>query len=131
MHETMQDNLRELVEIDEKIKSNIAELEELEKKRTMVEEALKIQFVEAGVQNVKALGKTIYLHRSEICSVSADTMPALVKVLDDEGVGHLAPRTITTPRVKSLLKEDEARWKAKFDGLIYSGEKFSIRTRSS
>ena len=129
---TMQDNASKLISLDQQIDDAEKLLAALEAKRKMVEEALTEQFVEAGVQNVKMMGRTVFLARSIYCSIPAETMSELVEVLDKEGVGEsLAPRTVTAARIKGLLKEDEAKWSEKLKGLISTGEKFNIRNRSA
>ncbi len=129
---SMQDNATKLIALDQQIEDAEKLLAALEAKRKMVEEALTEQFVEAGVQNVKMMGRTVFLNRSVYCSIPAETMSELVEVLDKEGVGEaLAPRTVTAARINGLLKEDEAKWSEKLKGLISTGEKFSIRNRSA
>ena len=96
-----------------------------------VAEALKEQFVEAEIQNVKVLGRTVFLHRSVYCNVPAENMEQIVKVLDAEGMGDVAPRLASTAKLKALLKEDEAKWKDKLGPLIKTGERYDIRNRAS
>lgn len=129
---SMQENASKLIAIDQQISDAEKLLAALEVSRKMVEEALTEQFVEAGVQNVKMMGRTVFLARSIYCNIPAETMSELVEVLDKEGVGEsLAPRTVTAARIKGLLKEDEEKWTEKLKGLISTGEKFSIRNRSA
>lgn len=129
---SMQENASKLIALDQQISDAEKLLAALEASRKMVEEALTEQFVEAGVQNVKMMGRTVFLARSVYCNIPAETMGELVEVLDKEGVGEsLAPRTVTAARIKGLLKEDEEKWTEKLKGLISTGERFSIRNRSA
>jgi len=128
---TLGENVARIIEIDAQIKMFEGQIEALSIERKAVEEILKAQFSDYGVQNVKAMGKTVYLNRSIYCNVPGENMEQIVAVLDAEGLGDIAPRVATTTKIKGLLKEDEEKWKERFGPLINTGEIFQIRTRSS
>lgn len=128
---TLGENVARIIEIDAQMKIFEGQIEALSEERKKIEEILKAQFSDYGVQNVKAMGKTVYLNRSIFCNVPSENMEQVVAVLDAAGLGDIAPRVATTAKIKGLLKEDEEGWKEKFGGLINTGEIFQIRTRSS
>jgi len=125
------ENVARIIEIDAKIKDCDEMVDALKIERAAVEEVLKAQFSDYGVQNVKAMGKTVYLNRSIYCNVPGENMEQVVAVLDSAGLGDIAPRVATTAKIKGLLKEDEEVWKQRFGKLINTGEIFQIKTRSS
>lgn len=128
---TMAENIARIIHLDKQIEELEQACATLAAERSAVAEALKEQFVEAEIQNVKVLGRTVFLHRSVYCTVPAENMQQIVKVLDAEGLGDVAPRMASTAKIKGLLKEDEAKWKAKFGELIKTGERYDIRNRSA
>lgn len=128
---TLGENVARIIEIDAQMKMFENQIEALTTERKAIEEILKAQFSDYGVQNVKAMGKTVYLNRSIYCNVPGENMDQVVAVLDAEGLGDIAPRIATTAKIKGLLKEDEEKWKERFGALINTGEIFQIRTRSS
>lgn len=128
---TLGENVARIIEIDAQMKMFENQSEALTLERKAIEEILKAQFSDYGVQNVKAMGKTVYLNRSIYCNVPGENMDQVVAVLDAEGLGDIAPRIATTAKIKGLLKEDEEKWKKRFGALINTGEIFQIRTRSS
>lgn len=128
---TLGENVARIIEIDAQMKMFENQIEALTLERKAIEEILKAQFSDYGVQNVKAMGKTVYLNRSIYCNVPGENMDQVVAVLDAEGLGDIAPRIATTAKIKGLLKEDEEKWKERFGALINTGEIFQIRTRSS
>lgn len=128
---TMAENIARIIHLDKQIEDTELATAALKQERALVEAALREQFVEAEIQNVKVLGRTIYLHRSVYCNVPAENMEQIVKVLDAEGLGDIAPRLASTAKIKGLLKEDEKKWSEKFEGLIKTGERYDIRNRSA
>jgi hypothetical protein len=128
---SMAENIARIIHLDKQIEELEQTCAALAAERSAVAEALKEQFVEAEIQNVKVLGRTVFLHRSVYCTVPAENMQQIVKVLDAEGLGDVAPRMASTAKIKGLLKEDEAKWKAKFGELIKTGERYDIRNRSA
>lgn len=128
---SMAENIARIIHLDKQIEELEHASAALAAERSAVAEVLKEQFVEAEIQNVKVLGRTVFLHRSVYCNVPAENMEQIVKVLDAEGLGDVAPRMASTAKIKGLLKEDEAKWKEKFGGLIKTGERYDIRNRSA
>lgn len=129
--QSMSKNLERFLEIETELEGIAMRSKVLGEERTKLEKALTEQFAEIGIQNIKAAGKTVYIHRSTFCSVPGESQEQLVSVLDAQGMSDMAPRVIATTKVKALLNEDGERWGPLFEGLIYSGEKFSIRTRKA
>lgn len=128
---SMAENIARIIHLDKQIEELEVKCSALQAERNAVAEALKEQFVEAEIQNVKVLGRTVFLHRSVYCNVPAENMEQIVKVLDAEGMGDVAPRLASTAKLKALLKEDEAKWKDKLGPLIKTGERYDIRNRAS
>lgn len=129
--QSMSKNLERFLEIETEMEGLEMRTKVLNEERAKLEKALTEQFAEIGIQNVKAAEKTIYIHRSTFCSVPGESQDRLVSILDAEGMSDMAPRVVATTKIKALLNEDSERWGPKFDGLVYSGEKFSIRTRKA
>lgn len=128
---TMAENIARIIHLDKQIEELELKCDALRAERSAVAAALTEQFVEAEIQNVKVLGRTVFLHRSVYCNVPAENMEQIVKVLDAEGMGDVAPRLASTAKLKALLKEDEAKWKDKLGSLIKTGERYDIRNRAS
>lgn len=128
---SMAENIARIIVLDKQIDELEMKSAALSAERSAVAEALKEQFVEAEIQNVKVMGRTVFLHRSVYCNVPAENMEQIVAVLDAAGMGDVAPRLASTAKLKALLKEDEAKWKGKLGELIKTGERYDIRNRAS
>lgn len=128
---TMEENISRILNLDAEIESLETRLDKVKARRSEVERALLLQFAEGGIQNIKAQGRTVYLHRTFGVQIPAETMSKLVEVLDDNGAGSVAPRGVHAASIKALLKEDEEKWKEKLGELVMVRELFFIRSRKS
>lgn len=128
---SMEENVRRIVEIDEEQKRLNEWADRLVKERAEVEQALLVQYADAGVQNVKALGRTVYLYRTVVVTVPQESMEEVAKVLDEHDVGGLARRVVHPARLRALFAEDEELWGERLKGLVRPYEAFFIRTRKA
>lgn len=126
-----------IAQADEAIATADGVVKRLKEVRAKLEEEALPRFAEAGVQNVKLSHRqrTVYLHRSIFASVIAETSAEFVEVLDDMGLGDLAPRSIHPSRLTSLVRE----WREQHDDdvpeqvkpFINHGERYSVRSRKN
>lgn len=79
----------------------------IKKQRAVYEAALIQEFENTGIANVRLddIGRTVYLHNTVYAGIIGETYSEFVEVLDEHGMGDLAPRTVNPSTLRSMVKE--------------------------
>lgn len=120
----------ELAEEERALKARMADVKQ-EKER--LEEQLLNQFVDAGVQNTKINGMTVYVHRQVWANHNGDKQ-ALINALKNAGLEELVSENYSTQTLSAWYRELESLDQPVPDAVaphLSTAEKFSLRTRRS
>jgi hypothetical protein len=83
------------------------ELDEVKAESARVEDELREQFIEAGVQNVKSSdGATVYIAPEVLASVRADVEPETMRAaFDAAGIGWMVRETVHPSTLRAWIAE--------------------------
>jgi hypothetical protein len=124
------EKLRRFVEIDRRIKAAESEAEDLKKERVRLQAELLDEFADAGIENIRIDGQTVYAHR-QVWAKTPDKAAAVaaLKALYPE----LVTETFNSNTLSSLLREREKAGDnpvpPELEGLVEASEVWSLRSR--
>jgi hypothetical protein len=120
------DKLKEFTELNKRKKELDAELKEVKKKMSDLEEQVVNEFEEEGIDSVKVNGMNVYLKQEIQVSVNGDKERAN-QVLIDLGLGDLVKETANIQSVKAWYRERRREYEeALFHGDEETAEKLAL-----
>jgi seryl-tRNA synthetase len=100
------DLVQRLIELDEKIKSQTAELKELSEEREEIERLIVDEWSSINKQNENRQGKTIYQARELHCSTAKGHSDQLQDALRSEGLDEFIREQVSMQSLKSWVREN-------------------------
>ena len=122
--------LHEFVELEKERRKLEVQLKSLKARKAKLEEHLLTEFEQAGVQNMRVDGMTVYVHRQTWAN-HAGNPDALVAAMRAAGMGEMVKTSVNTHTLSAWVRElhsiDE-NIPTPIAPHISVSEKFSLRT---
>lgn len=99
------DKINKIVDLDDRRRELEAQLKEIKEERSKLEAEVLDQFAEAGIDNIKVGGRTVYLRKDTYCSpVDGDKERSAI-YLKNNGLGMFVSESFNSLTVSAWVRE--------------------------